>query len=262
MFPRITLAAATVLLKISIGFACTCGPNVSVLDEYDRSQVVLIAHLSAIQKVEQTQKEVYVDDDARSQLVVEKVYKGDVRARDALVFAQGNGVDCAWRFSDEMMGQRFLFYLRVPPAGSDWRVSSCGRSKSVKRATEDLLYLDKMDEVRGQTRVSGRYAGGFYGGELKVAGRTIRIVGDNGTFETKTDENGIFEIYNLKPGDYRLEPELSPGLKVDTDWLWMSSAVVRERSSDTAVAFKLEAHKHVSIDLGFKLASPKTVRPQ
>src|SRR4026207_795011 len=98
MFPRITLAAATVLLKISIGLACTCGPNVSVLDEYDRSQVVLIAHLSAIQKVEQKQKEVYVDDDARSQLVVEKVYKGVVRAGDAVVFAQGNGVDCAWRF--------------------------------------------------------------------------------------------------------------------------------------------------------------------
>jgi hypothetical protein len=259
---RIAFAAVAILLQTSASFACTCGPSVSVLDEYERAQLVVIARVTAIQMYEQKQMETY-GEDGRAQLVIEKVYKGDARAGDALSFAQGSGVDCAWRFSDEMIGQRSLMYLNTPRPGSKWRVSSCGRSGNVKNVTEDLLYLDKMDQVRGKTRVSGRYVRGFYTGDLVVADKKIRIVGENQTYETTTDENGVFEIYDLRPGNYRLEPELQAGLEVDRDWLWFSGGAIREQSTDTSVAFTLKPQKHVSLQLGFKPKEQKwgTTRP-
>jgi len=259
---KIAFAAVAILLQTSTSFACTCAPTVSVLDEYERAQLVVIARVTSVQKKEQNQKETY-GDDVRSQLVVEKVYKGDIQAGQALVFAQGSGTDCTWSFWDDLVGERVLLYLQTPRAGSDWRVSSCGRSTAVKNATEDLLYLDKMDQRRGKTRVSGRYVKGFYSGELTIAGKKIRIVGESQTYETTTDEHGVFEIYDLPPGDYRLEPELQAGLIVDRDWLWTSNDAIREKSTDTSVAFTLKPHKHVSFQLAFKPKGQKwgTSRP-
>jgi hypothetical protein len=155
-----------------------------------------------------------------------------------------------------------LLYLNAPRAESDWRASLCGRSKNVKNATEDLLYLDKRDQVRGKTRVSGTYVSGFYRGELKVAGRKIHIVGEARTYETITGENGVFEIYDLPPGEYRLEPELQSGLILDLNWLWFSSGWIREQSTDTSVAFTLKPQKHVSVTLGFTSKDEKPVPPQ
>jgi hypothetical protein len=258
---KISIAAIAIVFQASIAFACTCGPVLSVLDEYDKAQVVLIARLVSVEKAAEEDQDAYTYGVRSSRLVVEKVYKGAVRAADQLTFAQGNGLDCNWAFHDQQVGARFLLYLPVPQPGSAWRAYACGRSKFVTRATEDLLYLDKMDQVRGKTRVSGRYAGGSYGGELKVAGRKIRILGEMGTYETITDDNGIFEIYDLPPGNYRLEPELQSGLDVDRDWIWFSGSASKEQSSDTYVAFTLKPQKHVSVELGFKPKAQKSGQP-
>jgi hypothetical protein len=183
VFLKITFAALVIVLYTASGLGCTCGPMVSVLDEYDRSQVVTIARLAAVEKARADDKEEYWHGVRSSRFVVEKVYKGDVRAGDTLVFGQGNGLDCRWALAEEQIGQQSLVYLNVPPAGSNWSASSCGRSKNVKKATEDLLFLDKMNQVRGKTRVSGQYARGFYRGEFKVAGKKISIVGASKTYE-------------------------------------------------------------------------------
>ena len=79
------------------------------------------------------------------------------------------------RFHEDYIGVRGLYYLGVPKDGTLAGITFCGRSASIKNATEDLLYLDKMDQVLGKTRVSGRYEGCFYGKEINVAGRKIRI---------------------------------------------------------------------------------------
>ena len=256
IFFRIVLAAAALLLQTSIAFACTCAPRGSVLDEYESSSVVMIARIASVEKAAKADKSDHDYGIRSSRLVVEKVYKGDVRVGDELVFAQGNGMNCLMRFSEETIGDRILLYEGRPPAGTPWSVSFCGRSASVERATEDLLYLDKMDEVRGKTRVSGKYTGGFYGRELKVGGRKIRIVSDSDAYETTTDDKGIFEIYGLPPGNYRLEPELDPGINLDPYWIGFSG-FSRDQLSDTYVAFTLKPKRHVSIHLGVKSKDQK-----
>ncbi|HET8782007.1 MAG TPA: hypothetical protein VFM63_06295, partial [Pyrinomonadaceae bacterium] len=184
IFLKITFATVVIVLCASESLGCTCGPVRSVLEEFEASQVVIIARLVSVEKAPSGD---YWFGVRSSRFVVEKVYKGDVRAGDTLVFAQGNGANCMWGLAEEQIGQQSLVYLNVPAAGSDWKAWSCGRSKHrLKNATEDLLYLDKMDQVRGKTRVSGQYARGFYSGELKVAGRKIRMVGETKTFEALT----------------------------------------------------------------------------
>lgn len=258
---KIALATVAILLQSSIAFACTCAPKRSVLDEYDWAAVVVIARVASLEKAAKQDRQEYDYGVRSSRLVVEKVYKGDVRVGDELVFAQGNGVNCLMRFSEESIGHRSLFYLGRPPADQPWVVSFCGRSTSVERATEDLLYLDKLDQVRGKTRVSGRYERGFYGGELKVAGWKVRIVGESDTYETISDENGVFEIYGVPAGNYRLVPELPPGLSIDLNWVGFSGDAIQQQSSDTYVAFTLKPQKHVSIELGFKPKQGKWFSP-
>ncbi len=256
IFFRIVLAAAAIALQTSIAFACTCAPKRPVLDEYEWAQVVMIARIASVEKAAKADKTDHDYGVRSSRLVVEKVYKGDVRVGEELVFAQGNGMNCQMRFSEETIGDQILLYEGRPPAGTPWSASFCGRSTGVKSATEDLLYLDKLDQVRGKTRVSGKYTGGFYGRELKVAGRKIRIVSEADSYETTTDDKGIFEIYGLPPGNYRLEPELDPGVNLDPSWIGFSG-FSPDQLSDTSVAFTLKARRHVSIELGFKSKDQK-----
>jgi hypothetical protein len=78
---------------------------VSVLDEFDRADVVIIARLLSVEKAAAEEKENYTYGVRSSRLVVEKVYKGQVRGGDALVFGQGNGLDCMFAFIDEQIGK-------------------------------------------------------------------------------------------------------------------------------------------------------------
>jgi hypothetical protein len=223
MILKIAFAAVAILLQTSSGFACTCAPKRSALDEYEASPVVVIARVASVDRAAKQDPNRGDYGIRSSRLVVERVYKGDVRVGDEILMGQGDGANCQMRFSEENIGLRALYYLGVPREGTPLYVTFCGRSTSVARATEDLLYLDRMDQVRGKTRVSGRYAGGFYGKQINVAGTKIYIVGEAKTYETITDDDGVFEIYDLPPGNYRLEPELEPGSNLDFAWIRYSS---------------------------------------
>jgi hypothetical protein len=240
-----TFIIAAMLLLPGVAFACSCGPVPTVLDAFDGSKVVIIARVSSVERV----KEEY----RSAKLVVEKVYKGNVRPGDELPFLQGDGVGCLRMFSEQDVGKRLLLYLGLPLRDSKhWLAFICGRSTEVKSATEDLLYIDNIDKVRGKTRVSGKYRPLFGQQGLNVANRTIKIVGQDQTYETKTDENGVFEIYDLPPGDYRLEPEIPSGWKIALDWGLRSSSASSKETSDKSVAFTLPPQKHASIDLAFE----------
>ncbi len=66
-------------------------------------------------------------------------------------------------------------------------------------ANDDLLYLNKLGKMRDKTRISGMII--FSGGDTPSAeGRKIRITGANKTQEVKTDEHGVYEIYDLPAG--------------------------------------------------------------
>jgi hypothetical protein len=242
--------------------ACSCGPSPTVLDSFNHSDVVVIVTAVSVEKAEpektapagrMSNGENYVYGVKSTSMRVEQVFKGTLKVGDEMIFTQGGGADCIWTFKEEDIGKKFLFYLtRYNP--NSWIAVTCGRSSSIDHAGNDLLYLTNLKKVRNKTRISGTLRFLPDSGE-SLAGRTIRIIGAKTAHEVKTDENGVYEIYDLPAGRYFIEPEVPKGWKVAQFWLDYSPSL--DRTAKNAPVKKipiiLEANKHAGLDIMFEI---------
>lgn len=252
--------------------ACSCGPLPTVLESFERVDEVVIGRVLSVEKAEDTEERSYVDGVKSATLIVDKVFKGKLKVRDEIVFGQGGGADCIWTFDEQSVGQQYLFYLTRPETLAKsgdgylpskepglWFAFGCGRSTGLANATEDLLYLENMRKRRGQTRISGSIGAGFQYPDIDKEGKKIKIIGEKKTYQTKTDKNGIFEIYNLPPGKYFIEPEMPAGWKIDPSWLGYSASIVGgefeqpEKKSSKQIEILLEPKKHASVNIAFAI---------
>jgi hypothetical protein len=265
LFPLLLLVLAALLADARPASACSCGRQQSVLDSYEWADVVVIVRAVAVEKAEpekiapkgqMSNGENYVDGVKSTSMRVEQVFKGGLRVGDEMTFAQGGGADCIWTFDEESVGQKYLFYLKRLKGSTVWIAGTCGRSKSVEYAGDDLLYLEKMEKVRGHTRISGTLSFSFLreAGE-SVAGRKIRIVGAGHTYEVKTDENGVYEIYDVPAGRYTVEPEIPRGWKVDNFWLSYSPSFAGSdrAKSPKQIPIVVADKRHAGLDLRFEV---------
>lgn len=275
---------ASLLLLILSGaaqtvYACSCGRNPTVLDAYDHADVVVIVTVVSVEKVgpeltapegQMSDGRNYVDGVKSTTMRVEQVFKGALKIGEEMIFAQGGGADCIWTFNEKDIGKKYLFYLgdsrgvialtsagstKVDPADLKvWIAITCGRSSNVDYAGDDLLYLKNRDKLRGRTRISGTLSFDYDGGE-SVAGRNIRIAGGGKTYNVKTDENGVYEIYDVPAGKYLVEPEIPQGWKVGRFWLGYSPsfAGTEETERPKQISIVLEAKKHAGLDIRFDL---------
>lgn len=248
-----------------IARACSCGPQPTVLDSYEESDVVVILRALSVEKVKDTGERYYVDGVRSTTMVVERVFKGNLKVNDQIAFGQGGGADCIWTFNENAVGHQFLFYLRTPgknfrdyQSPDLWYAVTCGRSAGLGGARDDLLYLENMDKVRGKTRISGTLGGWPTPAELNVERKKVKIIGPKKTYEVKTDDRGVFEIYDLPPGKYVIEPEVSDGYRIDPFMIRYSPSVVQSDDGKPElkkqqVTITLEAKKHAGVDIAFEI---------
>src|SRR5262245_8203965 len=138
--------------------ACSCGPAPTVLESYAGSDTVVIARVVSLEKARKAEKlgdPGYMNGVKLTTMLVEKVFKGTTKVGEKLIFGQGGGADCIWTFREEDMGEQFLFYLHSRADLPKWYASTCGRSRRVEFATDDLLYLNDLEKLRDKTRISG-----------------------------------------------------------------------------------------------------------
>lgn len=228
--------------------ACSCGPTPTVLDAYEDADVVVIARAVSFDKSDAGKV-------ALTHMTVEKVYKGNLKPADEIIFLQGGGASCIWSFEDSSLDRQYLFYLkRFDKESKVWMAAGCGRSTLLENADDDLLYLNKRERVRGKTRISGTLR---FEQEttLSLAGRRVRITGGNKSYEVKTDGDGVYEIYDLPPGKYTVEPEVPLGWKVNGFYLEYSPSFIgnRKEEAPTKILIKLEAKRHASLDIHFEV---------
>lgn len=245
------LILGIVVLNTRVAKACSCAPSGTVLDAYERANVVIIATVKSVDKPEGDVK--YVDGVRSTTVTVERVFKGNLKIGDEMIFAQGGGADCIWTFKKEDIGAEILFYLNGQEKNPRvWFAVTCGRSSSVKYAGDDLLYLENMEKVRGKTRISGTLQS-YTNEDLSFAGRRIRIIGKNKTYEVKTNRDGVYELYDAPPGQYLVEPEIPLGWKINSFYFEYSSSYAgdRENRPTKQIPIVLEKKKHANLDLVF-----------
>jgi hypothetical protein len=251
------------LLGLRTVEACSCGASPTVLDSYKWADVVVTVSVASVEKAEpektappgqMSNGENYVDGVKSTTMRVEEVFKGTLKVGAEMVFAQGGGADCIWTFNENEIGKKFLFYLKAFNDSSVWMAGTCGRSSLVDNAGDDLLYLRNLDKVRDKTRISGTLAFRHETGESLV-GRKVRIVGPQRTYEVKSDDKGVYEIYDLPAGRYFVEPEIPKGWKVSRFWLGYSPSIDRnaKEGSLTRIPIVLEAKKHAGLDITFEI---------
>jgi len=222
--------AFAVLFSANIAKACSCISS-SLDSAIEDSANIVILKLQAVEKYQEGEKGYGYGGIKQSKLTVEKVFKGNLKVGQELIFTQGGG-DCVWTFNEKIIGMDFLFFLGKKPNDNLWAAFVCSRSNSVKSAADDLMYLEKMSKVKGKTRLSGTImqvdepaVAGEEGSYKRLAGIKVTIVGNGKKIELKTDENGVYEIYDLPVGKYKVTTEKINGYKSNnsdgyksTDW--------------------------------------------
>lgn len=278
-------------------FACSCGQRPTVLDEFEDSKLVVVVKVVSLERIEKSiekpdeedeedeavdevkkdsGEEVKEDEDdfqryKSARMVVEKVYKGNVKVGDELTFGQGGGADCIWTFDERNVGREYLFYLNAPSkehpmfdeeedeptkdAVPMYYAEGCGRSTSLDGATDDLLYLDKMNKLRGKTRISG-YLNTYTEGAPSCANVKIKIIGKSKVYETKTDKDRFYEIYDLPAGEYLIEPQMPKGWKINGSAMEHSPSYPypygeKRLESKTQVPLVLKDKKHAELNFVF-----------
>ena len=296
-FPLLFAACALLVLCARSAHGCSCGKQPTVLDSYEWADVVVVARAVSLEMApkkgearpadneeseeideseeEEEQKSDEVKEEAKpapvlderaeerrrvvsTKMLVERVYKGSLKVGEEMVLAQGGGADCIYTFDGDDIGRSYLFYLKRLKDADFWIAGTCGRSRRVEYARDDLLYLNNLDRVRGKTRLSGTLDFARDGGP-GVGGRLIRVVGaDKKVHEVRTDAGGVYEIYDLPPGIYTVEPEVPQGWKVDDFWLTYSPSFVRGEGDDprrapSKIRVALEAGRHAGLNFHFEI---------
>ena len=260
-----TLAVVALLAARVTASACSCMARPTVLDDYEWSDTVIITRLLSVEKAPEADNYYHVDGIRSATMVVEKVFKGRVKIGDEIVFRQGGGADCVWTFSEKWIGGQYLFYVRAPDKDANhpvtpysepgwWVAGACGRSNGLDGATEDLLYLENMSKLRGKTRISGALGGLWRNTDIEVENKLIKIIGPKKTYKVRTDKDGVFEIYDLPPGKYSIEPELPVGYKLDPYMMRRSPSLneVEDQSKrKSQVEIRLEPKKHANAYFDF-----------
>lgn len=215
-FFTIVLVVGSILLWADFARACSCGDK-GTMDLAEKTPNIVILQLK---DVDENAKDDNGKEREVSKLLVTKIYKGNLKVGQ-VINHQVAGWNCSWSFDKKYIGTEYLFYLDKPDEKGFWNGFICTRSAQLKEAGDDLLYLNKMDKVRGKTRLSG-----VVGQEIRpslqdkeiqkklLAERKIKIVGKTKSFELTTDKNGAYEIYDLPAGVYEIIPQSFNGYKI------------------------------------------------
>lgn len=216
----------TILLIFSAqnASACMCRRNETVDKELKNTPNVVVLTLQNVELSEE--KSENGGNVWHSTFTVDKAFKGRFKANDKLVFKNKLFFGCGMTFSEKGIGTKYLLYLGEKPDEKNiWDAPSCSRSGSVKDTADDLLFLENLEKVENKTRLSGiveQYveemtAEGKIGNRNYLSGRKILLSGNGKNIELKTDENGVYEIYDLPPGKYKITAEKINGYSFTND---------------------------------------------
>ena len=109
------------------------------------------------------------------------------------------GSSCDLDFAE---GQAYLVYAYHRRTGAGWSTGMCTRTRPLRNAYEDLVYLRLPDDDKGTSRIVGSITQWsvdastpqYSRREIVVPHVPVRVTGDGKTVETVTDGRGMFSV--------------------------------------------------------------------
>lgn len=245
------LALMFVLASANSTFACSCLAGPTVQDELARYENVFVGQLERFEEA----GIMYFGKPSTGTagvLIVEKVYKGGFREKQAIKVFDGGGGDCTGGFPDDAFGERFLLYVNTPKnttatASTHYSYSICSRSDNVKDAKQDLVFLDSLEELSRKTRLSGYVRA--YGENIALpdlAEISVRITKGSFERELKLDKDGFFDFWDLPVGKYEMSFDKPPGWKLEYARIIPPKGYSGEsKLSKDKFVFMVDAGRHV-----------------
>lgn len=226
---KLTLLLTTIFfLFISLQqsiLACSCAGYPSVCDAYGSAEAIYVGTVTKVVDVKELKtewvetlsngkKKRIIAEGWKHYIKVEKTYKGTPQSE--IILAAENS-SCSGKFE---VGTRLLLYAYFDKEIDAWRIGACGRSSSLDGAKEDLLFLNGLPKTLNRTLISGelsRYEDtpekGFERTQT-FANAKLTISSKSKTYNLTTDQNGIYQIYDLPIDTYTITPEIPKGLKI------------------------------------------------
>jgi hypothetical protein len=94
-FSFLLLMCMGLIFDVRVANACSCGATPTVLESFEDAHVVVIVKVVGVERSEESRG---YDNVSSTKTIVEKVYKGNLKAGDEMIFGQGGGADCVWTF--------------------------------------------------------------------------------------------------------------------------------------------------------------------
>lgn len=192
----------TLLISISAGIACGCGPTMPTPQAYEASSDVFIGRVVEIQLP--SSKTIDGSPGAGTDMVLfelEESLKGVQGPQVLLNYGTGA---CEYPF---MVGERYLVYAGWEDG--KFRTSKCNRTRELSRATPDLKYIRGLANQEAQATVYGlvlrlgfdeKGKAGLYTPWEEL---TVVLEGADSRLEAKSEKSGDFEM-TVPPGDYQV----------------------------------------------------------
>ncbi len=113
-----------------------------------------------------------------------------------------------------------LLYLIRNQKTKKYSAIAEGMGGRVEREHENLYWLNNLPKSLNRTRLSGTvalYKDAPFEFVDYVGGTKVRVFNGEKSFEVLTDNNGVYEIWDIPVGKYQIEPILPLNVKLGLD---------------------------------------------
>jgi hypothetical protein len=242
----VVVAFFFLLLLPSGVFACSCATGAPPF-EFNRAKAVFIGRmLGGTEKlsVKGQDGKPHTIEAGQVRFAVEEVFKGDVAGQVTLGVASMDGTSCGPYGLTR--GETYVVYAYAYDNVAGLHTGVCTRTMPAKSqyAKADLDFLRNLPPPGVGGNIRGRiWADLRAGGATPLADVKVNVVGPDGQALTAfTDKDGVFEVRQLKPGKYRVEPEFPLHYTTGDE----SEEVVVEDRGTAAVGFEAYVEGEVS----------------
>ena len=240
--------------------ACMCGHS-SVREAYNSASTIIIGKVTKIENPEIDERNSYKGNQT---VFVEsaKSFKG---SREKVLTLSQQNTTCDWWFKEtKHLGKSYLFYLSKYQNEDIYEVVSCGRSKKITQASDDLSWLNVLPNSLNRTRISGVtllddyeniFPNDYDNPFPPLANVKLKFFGNNKKFELVTDEKGFYEIWDVPVGKYSVVAEIPKGFILDwttsipEDWTYFWNL---DEPNEKALEFTIEPKGSGGVNFMFK----------